>query len=46
MGLPFASGHVLALRVWPEVSFADPYLAVWHRAPAGRWTIWSDGAPR
>ena len=45
MGQPFASGHVLALRAWSEVSFADPYRAVWHRSPDGRWTFWSDQAP-
>ncbi len=33
-GLPFDSGHVLALRVFPENSFA-PYMTVWHRTPEG-----------
>lgn len=42
-GLPFASGHVLALRVFPENSFA-PYRTVWHRDPEGRWSIYVDGA--
>ncbi len=45
MGVPFDSGHSLALRVWPTVSFAAPYTAVWHRSPAGRWTLWSDHDP-
>jgi hypothetical protein len=43
-GLPFDSGHVLALRVFPQNSFA-PYRTVWHRDPAGRWSIFAD-APR
>ena len=33
-GLPFDSGHVLALRVFPQSSFG-PYITVWHRDPAG-----------
>jgi hypothetical protein len=43
-GLPFDSGHVLALRVFPQNSFA-PYRSVWHRDPDGRWSIFTD-APR
>ncbi|MFE3326707.1 hypothetical protein [Streptomyces sp. NPDC059176] len=42
-GLPFDSGHVLALRVFPENSFG-PYRTVWHRDPLGNWTIHVDGA--
>ena len=41
-GLPFDSGHVLALRVFPQNSFA-PYRTVWHRDPYGRWSIFVDG---
>lgn len=41
-GLPFDSGHVLALRVFPESDFA-PYRTIWHRDPAGRWAIHVDG---
>ena len=41
-GLPFDSGHVLALRVFPEGSFG-PYRTVWHRDPAGKWSIFVDG---
>ncbi len=41
-GLPFDSGHVLALRVFPENDFA-PYSTLWHRDPAGRWSIYVDG---
>ena len=40
--LPFDSGHVLALRVFPDSSFA-PYTAVWHRDPDGDWSIYVDG---
>lgn len=41
-GLPFDSGHVLALRVFPENDFA-PYRTLWHRDPQGRWAIYVDG---
>ncbi|HET9498741.1 MAG TPA: hypothetical protein VFO98_00630 [Marmoricola sp.] len=37
-GMPFDSGHVLALRVFPEGSFG-PNRSVWHRDPAGAWSI-------
>jgi hypothetical protein len=43
-GLPFDSGHVLALRVFPDNDFA-PYRTVWHRTPDGAWSIFVD-APR
>jgi hypothetical protein len=45
MGLPFASGHYLAMRNWASTSFAPPYQSVFHRTPEGRWTIWSDAEP-
>ena len=41
-GLPFDSGHVLALRVFPQNDFAA-YRTVWHRTPAGAWSIFVDG---
>jgi hypothetical protein len=41
-GLPFDSGHVLAVRVFPENDFAA-YRTLWHRDPAGRWSIYVDG---
>jgi hypothetical protein len=41
---PFESGHVLALRVFPENDFA-PYKTIWHRSPEGAWSIFVD-APR
>lgn len=42
-GLPFDSGHVLALRVFPENCFGA-YCTVWHRDPSGNWSIYVDGA--
>ena len=42
MGLPFDTGHYLALRVFPENDFA-PYKTVWHRDPQGSWSIFVDG---
>ena len=41
-GLPFESGHVLALRVFPHSSFGL-YRTVWHRDPGGSWSIHVDG---
>lgn len=45
MGLPFASGHVLALRRFPATSIGPAYTAIWHRDPAGRWIIYANAAP-
>lgn len=42
MVLPFSSGDLLALRVWPQSDFG-PYVSVWHRSPDGEWSIYSDG---
>ena len=42
MALPFSSGHLLGLRVFPETDFA-PYHSVWHRTPQGDWSIYNDG---
>ena len=39
--LPFDSGHVLALRVFPQSSFG-PYRTLWHRDPEGCWSIYAD----
>jgi hypothetical protein len=41
-GLPFDSGHVLALRVFPDNDFS-PYRTLWHRDPDGHWSIYVDG---
>ena len=40
-GLPFDSGHVFALRVFPQSSFG-PYRTVWHRDAEARWSIYAD----
>ena len=40
--LPFSSGHLLGLRVFPQNDFA-PYVSVWHRPPDGEWSIYVDG---
>jgi hypothetical protein len=45
MGLPFSSGHILALRRFPASSLGYGYSSVWHRSPEGTWTFWSDVAP-
>ncbi|WP_457206497.1 hypothetical protein, partial [Nocardioides sp. P5_C9_2] len=45
MGVPFASGHYLALRDMLATSIGPPYRTVWHRDPQGRWTIHTNGAP-
>jgi hypothetical protein len=45
MSLPFSSGHFLALRVFLASSVGPGYRAVWHRDPAGRWTIYATEAP-
>ncbi len=44
MGLPFASGHVLAMRRFPASSIGPGYSSVWHRTPSGAWTFWQDQA--
>lgn len=44
MGLPFGSGHVLALRCFIASSVGPGYTSVWHRAPDSQWTIYSDVA--
>jgi hypothetical protein len=42
MGLPFASGHVLAMRRFPASSIGPAYTSIWHRDPAGTWAFWQD----
>lgn len=36
MGLPFSSGHVLAMRRFPASSIGPTYTSIWHRDPAGK----------
>jgi hypothetical protein len=45
MGLPFRSGHVLALRRFPANSIGPAYSSVWHRSPGGDWTFHGDTPP-
>jgi hypothetical protein len=45
MGLPFASGHVLALRDIAAASIGTAYRSVWHRDPDGNWTFFSTVGP-
>jgi hypothetical protein len=45
MGVPFASGHVLAMRRFTAASIGPDYTSVWHRDPQGRWTFFVDVAP-
>jgi hypothetical protein len=45
IGLPFHSGHVLALRRFPASSLGPGYTSIWHRDPGGKWTFYSTVAP-
>ena len=45
MGVPFSSGHILALRRFPASSIGPGYTSVWHRASSGRWTFYTDNEP-
>jgi hypothetical protein len=45
MGLPFASGHILAMRRFPASSLGQAYTSVWHRDPDGHWSFYQDVPP-
>ena len=45
LGVPFESGHYLALRDMVANSIGPAYRAIWHRDPSGRWTIHTTGEP-
>lgn len=45
-GLPFRTGHLLAMRRFPASSIGPGYTSVWHRDPTGRLVIYQDQAPR
>jgi hypothetical protein len=45
MGLPFSSGHVLAMRRFAASSVGPGYTSIWHRDPSGAWTFWQDQPP-
>ncbi|MCG3110698.1 MAG: hypothetical protein MCM46_02630 [Candidatus Manganitrophus sp. SB1] len=46
MGLPFSSGHILAMRRFPASSVGSGYTSVWHRTPEGDWRFYADVSPR
>ena len=46
MGLPFASGHILAMRRFSASSLGPGYTSVWHRTPAGEWVFYATVPPR
>jgi len=41
VGQPFASGDVLCLRRFRASTIGPGYSAVWHRSPAGEWTVYT-----
>lgn len=45
MAAPFASGELLAMRRFTLSSVGKGYTSVWHRAPAGDWTLYADAPP-
>jgi hypothetical protein len=45
IGLPFSSGHVLALRRFEASSVGSAYTSVCHRDPEGRWTFHQNVPP-
>jgi hypothetical protein len=45
MAVPFQSGDILAMRRFAASSLGHGYSSVWHRAPEGTWTFWSDQPP-
>jgi len=46
MGLPFRSGHVLAMRRFPASAVGPGYTSVWHRNPDGDWVFYANVSPR
>jgi len=46
MGLPFRSGHVLALRRFPASSIGPGYTSVWHRDRDGAWEFYANVSPQ
>jgi hypothetical protein len=45
IGLPFASGHLLALRRFAATSIGPGYTSLWHRTAQGRWIFYADVEP-
>jgi len=46
MGIPFASGHILAMRRFAYTSIGPAYTSVWHRNPAGEWFFFTTAPAR
>lgn len=45
MGVPYSGGSYLVLRDMLATSLGTVYRAIWHRDPAGRWTIFTTADP-
>jgi hypothetical protein len=45
LGLPFASGHLLAFQRMTASSVGPPSTSIWHRDPSGCWTMLVDTTP-
>lgn len=45
VGVPFASGHLLAFLRFASSSIGPPFTSVWHRDADGRWTFYVDVEP-
>jgi hypothetical protein len=45
MGLPFRSGHILAMRRFTASSLGPSHTSVWHRRPDGEWIFYTDISP-
>lgn len=45
MGVPFVTGHVLALRHFAASSVGAGYTSLWHRSPSGYWTFYASARP-
>lgn len=46
MGVPFMSGHILAMRRFAITSIGPGYTSVWHRNPAGEWFFYTTAPAR
>lgn len=46
MGIPFSSGHILAMRRFPVSTVGPGYNAVWLRDPRGAWTMAATTPPQ
>lgn len=45
MAVPFASGHLLAMRRFPFTSVGPDYTSVWHLDPAKGWLFYANRPP-